>query len=375
MQDNEFTTATPNPLVLQTGLVSINGTFGIDKLSTYAMKGEYDKLKQAPNGWGTITNLQPKMSICDIDKPDDISIKYYKNGIVPNSNIKFQSHIDVKEDILVIQFNPSKEKSEFKLNNDVNNVKEQMTRICDHLQKDNIDIDIPNLRIGRLDLALNMELNEELENYQIVCDSLKSKRAMKRKAESSNYWGNKQSQNVLYNKTKEIKERIPEYNLSGLPILSRSEVRLLNSGAIFTQFKTKNYTKIMSDTNFGKVYNNYIEQRLLRPNKYVQIEFDLLGMEKMYNDMKRTMQINGRSRGFFDMLIKNIGLSTIAETPNAFDYLIRLIHKEHPKATAYRIEKQLRAEINICYSYRSNTDNNFIRLNTEFREKIIYKIA
>jgi hypothetical protein len=315
------------------------------------------------------------MSICDIDKPDDISIKYYKNGIVPNSNIKFQSHIDVKEDILVIQFNPSKEKSEFKLNNDVNNVKEQMTRICDHLQKDNIDIDIPNLRIGRLDLALNMELNEELENYQIVCDSLKSKRAMKRKAESSNYWGNKQSQNVLYNKTKEIKERIPEYNLSGLPILSRSEVRLLNSGAIFTQFKTKNYTKIMSDTNFGKVYNNYIEQRLLRPNKYVQIEFDLLGMEKMYNDMKRTMQINGRSRGFFDMLIKNIGLSTIAETPNAFDYLIRLIHKEHPKATAYRIEKQLRAEINICYSYRSNTDNNFIRLNTEFREKIIYKIA
>jgi len=107
----------------------------------------------------------------------------------------------------------------------------------------------------------------------------------------------------------------------------------------------------------------------------VQIEFDLLGMEKMFTDMKRTMQINNRSRGYFDMLIKNIGLIKIAETPNAFDYLIRLIHKEHTRATAYRLEKQLRAEINICANYRGNEKNNFVRLNTEFREKIIYKIA
>lgn len=375
MQNNEFEAQKPNPLVLQKGLVSINETFGIDKISIYATQGGYDKLPHAPKNWGTITNLQPKKTISDIERGDNLSIKYYRNDLVPDSNIKFQSHIDVDKDMLVIQFNPSKENSEYKLNNDVNNVQEQINRIVKHLEKDNVIVDIPQTRIGRLDLALNMELTEDLENYQIVCDSLKAKRAMKRKTDSSNYWGNKESQNVIYDKNKEIIERLPNYNFSNTPKISRSEVRFLNSSSILTEFKTKNYLKIISDTNFGKVYNNYIEQRLLRPNKYVQIEFDLLGMEKMYGDMKRTMQINNRSRGYFDMLIKNIGLIKIAETPNAFDYLIRLIHKEHTRATAYRLEKQLRAEINICANYRGNEQNNFVRLNTEFREKILYKIA
>ena len=378
MQDTKkpvFTNPDTNPLVLQTGLVSLNGNFGIDKLSTYGIKGAYDKLKGAPNGWGTITNLKPQQRITDIERAADISVKHYKNGSVPDLNLKFQAHIDETEEVLVIQFNPSKQKSEYKLNNDTANVQEQMIQICDHLRKDDLDIDLKSMRIGRLDLALNMELNEDLENYQIVCDSLKSKRAMKRKSDTSNYWGNTQSQNVLYDKNLEIRNRIPDYNFSGVPTMSRSEVRFLNSSAINTQFKTKNYLSIINDNDFGKVYNNYIENRLLRPNKYVQIEFDLLNMDKMFHDMKRTMQINNRSRGYLDMLIKNIGLIRIAETPNAFEYLIRLIHKYYPRATAYRMESKLRAEINICHNYRGYQQNNFIRLNSELREKILYKIA
>ena len=91
--------------------------------------------------------------------------------------------------------------------------------------------------------------------------------------------------------------------------------------------------------------------------------------------MKRTMEINGRSRGYLDKMIKNIGLMRIAETPNAFEFIIRLIHKTQTRRTAYRMESNLRAEINICHNYRGYQGNNFIRLNSELREKILYKIA
>ena len=246
---------------------------GIDKLNLYTP--DYDLKDSHPFNWTEKYDSAKK----------ERTKKYWYNS----KGITY----DINHRGLIVQCNPSKFKHEYHLSG-LSGVKDAIPIIQKDAKEHGLTFDIERMKVSRLDLAKQNQMDNSFMVYAPVFRSLDAKYSPHRRDYGSTFmFGNRSRQTCIYDKLAEVKQRrimkMPERNLM------RMETRYMGSrlNKKVHGFATLQNLLDSSDDFITSNYTNHIEGRILtiKPEQFdaknlpayeKQVEY-MKQMHKKYN--------------------------------------------------------------------------------------------
>jgi len=128
-------------------------------------------------------------------------------------------------EFLSLSFNPNKFAHYYLPTTSTSEMRAQISSVADELSENGIVLDFEGLKVKRLDLMKQRQLNDPLSSHRAVLSSLSAKRQTTRAYLDTFLIGNQQHQTTFYDKGVEAK-------VPNLPNLIRCEVRALRSRTV-----------------------------------------------------------------------------------------------------------------------------------------------
>jgi hypothetical protein len=236
--------------------------------------------------------------------------------------------------------------------------------VLDDLRKHEVETDLEQAKISRLDVAHNLVLNHELLTYNNVFDTLQGKRHFKRSYGDSRYWKNGENEFIIYNKRKEIIEQ--HRKKINMPNITRAEVKALKGRSVKKVFGVHKLGDILEKT-FVEEYNLFVTERILRTNFGTQLRFDFEQLEKSFMNC---IDKFGRNRAI-DNFLRIIGVEALSETKNGLIYFQEIIKSNYHERTVRRQMSKINDLLSVLKPVQQKKEEIFTQLNEELRTKLL----
>jgi hypothetical protein len=198
-------------------------TAGIDKIAVVTK--EFQVLE------GHILTIQPSAyRPNDPDqKEESILFGNQKGKKAFFNHTAFNTTIDPRG--IVISLNPSKALHPYNLTNNTNEIQQVWDFVREEVKDAGILIPPDNeLKLVRLDMAINSQMTFPIQFYAPLFQSLKGKRMISKEYPNSYYFSNKQREINFYDKTEEVNQRGEDIPID--PRLMRGELRAKKTDSI-----------------------------------------------------------------------------------------------------------------------------------------------
>ena len=330
--------------------------YGIDKLNfSFRMDNKgFEWNRKTPKTWTEqITQKHAAKPI----------IKLFKN--TPHYQATIEDFRDI-DTFLRVQMNPSKIIHPYHLITDRMVIADQLIGLQKDLERDGIKVQLEIATLNRIDIANNMKLNETLENYFSVMDSLPGKRQLRKQHDETRYWANSQNQFIIYPKNKELSESLSQWQMPDVE-LTRAEMKLLNSEVIKNKFGHNLMGELISDDEvYSDVFNDYVRGIVFKENQYKTQQIDYGEHYEIYEKLYR----KHKNRAF-DIFLKSFGVLELVKHEKGIENIERIIRKLHTPRTARRRLAEINDLVRIYNESIVTITPEFIRRNNELRSKIL----
>ena len=350
----DYTSTTPTAPASSKRDTGLKNVFGVDKLDITFQRQEFGYCQTRPPEWTekTIQNDRSKET------------KYYYQ----NKDIGYIAEIITdqpsKAGFLKISANPSKPYHEYELTSNTIKIFDFYRTVLDDLRKHEVETDLEQAKISRLDVAHNLVLNHELLTYNNVFDTLQGKRHFKRSYGDSRYWKNGENEFIIYNKRKEIIEQ--HRKKINMPNITRAEVKALKGRSVKKVFGVHKLGDILEKT-FVEEYNLFVTERILRTNFGTQLRFDFEQLEKSFMNC---IDKFGRNRAI-DNFLRIIGVEALSETKNGLIYFQEIIKSNYHERTVRRQMSKINDLLSVLKPVQQKKEEIFTQLNEELRTKLL----
>ena len=333
---------------------------GIDKIklfsSSFMLKKNHD------------FTIQTTLKNSEIARP----IAQFQNGSFIHASKLFNNeclyaNYTINERGLSIEFNPNKHlhnyySSATNLEHSLKLVRKEAMQLGLLLDQDS------TMKVGRIDLCKNAQMDNSFVSYRSVFESMKVKRERKPQNHITTYTrGNRQHQISFYDLTAKMyelhNERISESNLM------RCEARFLRSKVIKRIFKDNSLEHILdfSKDQISSIYHEHLKSNVFSLDISKNASFDMqteIELFRKHNDTRR--------RNWFINYVARTGIETLIDHFGSIDNIILCmkeadIHKMQLSRYRRKIEELLSSS-----TIKSST-LIFKELYSELKNKFIHE--
>lgn len=218
-------------------------------------------------------------------------------------------NISISEKGLLLGFNPSKISHPYNLTND-NYLIQEIFNNCRSELKD-LGVILPpdiELKMNRLDMARNNQMNLPAHFYAPIFQSLSGVRMEKKTVQDSHYFENMQREVVFYDKTEEVTKK-SKGKIKIDERIMRSESRALKRASIKSVYKFESFGQMIiegSEYRELKYKKNLIYQVFSKKSEGQQMQIFALDIDKIIAQHSAYREKYGN--GCFDKLIADIDI-------------------------------------------------------------------
>lgn len=183
---------------------------------------------------------------------------------------------------IVISLNPSKSLHPYHLTNNDSEIRQVWDFVRDEMKDAGILIPPDNeLKLARLDMAVNRQMAFPVQFYAPVFQSLKGKRMMNKEYPSSYYFSNNQREINFYDKTEEVTQRGEGITID--PRLMRGELRAKKTDSIGRMYRFNSLEEMFKsggEYRLAKYKQSLVSQIFAEGNRQDQLSIFSLDYER-----------------------------------------------------------------------------------------------
>lgn len=270
----------------------------------------------------------------------DSGLEKWGSGAYINTP-NYSVDIDIDKAGFSVHYNPSKILHPYKLINDNTIIKDQFNQIRKELKDAGIIfIGDEGLRMSRIDIAKNCQMDRPLALYDSVFSQLRGSRMQSTSIDNTWTFRNKSRQTTFYDKVSELINGNIETDI--LPNTLRGEVRALKSEAVARMYRINTLQGLINTSpeyRIEKYKENLISSVFRSVNSKDQLQMFATDYDREIEIMKQFKRV-GRGAVNKYMSIKGID-NVIEQLGNINNFRMLLIDSGFKRNHAFRESKKL----------------------------------
>lgn len=280
-------------------------------------------------------------------------------------------NVSINQKGLSIAFNPSKALHPYNLTNSDNEIQQVWDFCRDELKEGGVLIPSDNeLKIVRLDMAMNKQMAFPIQFYAPVFQSLKGKRMNNKAFPSSHYFSNDSREINFYDKTEEVNQR--EESIEIDPRIMRAELRAKKSDSVARIFRFNDMSTLLNvggEYRIEKYKRTMISQIFAEGNRADQLAIFSLDYDRELEILKKYKDTY--SRNSIHIWLADNGIQTIIDKfGNLINLRLCLLDAGYQAKFTFRVIKDLKERLQMASFYQTeNKEQNLSNLYNEVYTK------
>jgi len=268
---------------------------------------------------------------------------------------------------IVVSLNPSKALHPYNLTNNDNEIQQVWDFVREEMKDAGILIPPDNeLKLVRLDMAINSQMAFPIQFYAPLFQSLKGKRMISKEYPSSYYFSNNQREINFYDKTEEVTQRGEDIPID--PRLMRGELRAKKTDSIGRMYRFNDLETMLKcggQYRLTKYKENLTNQIFAEGNRVDQLSFFSLDYARELEVLKMYKQKYNRN-AILEWMADNSLDVIIAKFGSLENLRMCLVDAGYEKKYTFRVIRGMKERMQFASFFQTtNKEENLTNLYNE----------
>lgn len=272
---------------------------------------------------------------------------------------------------IVVSLNPSKALHPYNLTNNDNEIQQVWDFVREEMKDAGILIPPDNeLKLARLDMAINSQMTFPIQFYAPLFQSLKGKRMISKEYPSSYYFSNNQREINFYDKTEEVTQRGEDIPID--PRLMRGELRAKKTDSIGRMYRFNDLETMLKcggEYRLTKYKENLTNQIFAEGNRTDQLSFFSLDYSRELEVLKMYKQKYNRN-AILEWMADNSLDVIIAKFGSLENLRMCLVDAGYEKKYTFKVIRGMKERMQFASFFQTtNKEENLTNLYNEVFSK------